>query len=149
MATVLFYRNESPDQVVQKDLTQIYPPEGETINYELFNAQDVMSPTLRTTKFSGHGTCNYVWISELSRYYYVRSKTRANGVLIWNLEEDVRMSVLAQHPERWECITARQEDAYNTYLQDGEMPALSYTKVATLKFPHGLTTDTCILMTVG
>ena len=149
MATVIFYRNNSPDQTVDKDLTQIYPAAGDIVHYEIFNAQDVMAPTLRTSKFSGHGTCNYVYIEELSRYYFVRSKTRTNGVLIWDLEEDVRMSVLAKHPERWECITARQQNAYNAYITDSEMPALSYTKVATLKFPRGLNTDTCILMTVG
>lgn len=149
MATVIFYRNESPDETVLKDLTQIYPEEGATLNYEIFRAEDVMNPQLRTSKFSGHGTCNYVYIEELSRYYYVRDKVRTNGVLVWTLEEDVRMSILAQHPERWECITARQQKSYNNYISDAEMPALSYTKVATLPFPAGLTTDTCILMTVG
>ena len=93
--------------------------------------------------------CNYCYIEELDRYYYITDITiQRKNVWILSLKCDVLMT-FSSGIRALNGTVDRQENKYNGYIPDGEYKQLAYSQITTKAFPNAINNDTLILMTVG
>lgn len=93
---------------------------------------DVLNPRILLTDSSVQDF-NYMYISELDRYYFIRPTITANGFYDLNAHVDVLMSHATQLKKEV-GILARSEDVFNTFLTDQLYNSLVYRRVQTLLF---------------
>lgn len=131
----------------------------------LTDSNNVTKPIIRVqTGRLGHST-NYVYLSELKRFYYIRSWTMDNGYSTMELEIDVLMTyrrelmnsnVMAARVDNW---IDRASGSWhfpnapkgNYYLTDSKMKFNSYECVRTIEFSNGFnkTTQSFFLAIAG
>lgn len=93
--------------------------------------------------------CNYAYIEDLARYYYITDITiLRNGVYELTLRCDVLKTFSTGIYALYGTID-RQENKYNGYIPDNNYKQLAYSQIVAKKFPNGMTSDNLILMTVG
>lgn len=93
--------------------------------------------------------CNYCYIEELDRYYYITDITiQRKNVWILSLKCDVLMT-FSSGIRALNGTVDRQENKYNGYIPDGEYKQLAYSQITAKAFPNAMNNDTLILMTVG
>ena len=93
--------------------------------------------------------CNYCYIEELDRYYYITDITiQRNNVWLLSLKCDVLMT-FAGGIRALNGTVDRQQNKYNGYIPDGEYKQLAYSQITTKAFPNAMQSDSLILMTVG
>ena len=143
--TIKLYVNESDNNVINKSLTTLT-----TLTGNLVNETEFINPVLRIkTTESNAVQCNYIYIQEFNRYYYVKScKCISNGLFEFYLKVDVLKSWWNYFKE-CDCIIERQEKKFNKLLDDGTFKAYQNPYVITKKFPHGLTANELILVVSG
>jgi len=146
--TVTFYKNKSDKIVVDKDLTQV----GNTISDAVIKEDvSIMDPVflLRDFQYFNPATCNYVYISDLSRYYYITDIV----ILDQNLYEihchvDVLKS-FASGIRANSAVIARQQNNYDLYLPDGVFKTKSNPKYDVIQFPSGFSSYHFVLCVAG
>ena len=93
--------------------------------------------------------CNYVFLSDKNRYYFVEKHSLQKGQkIMYELLEDVRYS----HRESIKgltCTVARNENLKNGYLPDDSYKTYAYEQIVCKAFPNKFNNDSIILMTVG
>ena len=93
--------------------------------------------------------CNYVFLSDKNRYYFVEKHSLQKGQkIMYELLEDVRYS----HREGIRgltCTVARNENLKNGYLPDDSYKKYAYEQIVCKAFPNKFNNDSIILMTVG
>lgn len=93
--------------------------------------------------------CNYCYIAELKRYYFVKNiNLNANNTISIDCEVDV-LNSFKEEILLINGTVKRAENLSNGYIIDSEYKALSYSNIVTKKFPNAMTQDSFILMTVG
>lgn len=114
-------------------------------------ADNVTRPKIRVQTGRLGKSTNYVWISELKRFYYVRSWNMDNGYITMELEVDVLMSyrrelmstnVMTARVDNWIDRETGQwhwpnAPKGNYYLHDDKMKFNSYKNVRTISFKDG------------
>lgn len=93
-----------------------------------------ITPTASTTVAKILSQCNYLYIQELSRYYYVTNITCiANNLFELECRVDVLMSwktaILAQ-----KVIVSRNEKDYQLYLDDSALKVFNNPNICTYNF---------------
>lgn len=93
---------------------------------------------------------NYCYIEDLHRYYEIKPESvlELGGIITVELEEDDIMSNL-DDVLALECVIKRQENRFNTYLNDNKFKAYEYTGIETIPFPNGFTSQSYILTIAG
>lgn len=143
--TIILYNNLSDMNVVNKDLTLI----AELNDDSLRNSTEFINPTIRVKCDDGDAVnCNYLYIQEFGRYYYAKASVVANGLFEFECKNDPLMSWW-DNVKECDCIIERNENLYNTYLDDGTFKAYQNPIVITKKFKRGLTANEFILITSG
>ncbi len=144
MVHVTLYKNLSERTRVTKNVQQLSMLEG-----TFRGVCDILAPVI-TIKGEFTNQCNYFYVQELGRYYYVTPETRilANDLIELHGNVDVLMSWAAQIKSN-KGIIARQANDYNLYLQDPLIHAYQNAMVGTLEFPQGFTTESYILATLA
>lgn len=79
---------------------------------------------------------NYCYIEELGHYYYMSEPVMSQQRITFSLTTDLLMSFKDDILEL-ECIIARQESEYNTYLKDERFPVLAKQMLRCIPFPQG------------
>ena len=143
--TIILYTNTSDNHVINKSLILLA-----TLTGNLVNETDIISPIIRISCSDENAvSCNYVYVQEFNRYYYVKScKCICKGLFEFSLKVDVLKSWWNEFKE-CDCIIERQEKKYNTMLDDGTFKAYQNAIVVTKEFPHGLTDNELILVVSG
>lgn len=143
MVHLTLYKNLSERIKVDKNIQTLGTIEG------TFRGQaDVLEPTL-VIKGEFTNQCNYFYVQEFGRYYYVtRTVIIANGLIEFHGAVDVLMSWKSAI-EANGGIVGRQSTQYNLYLQDPLIHAYQNAMVGTLEFPEGFTTESYILATLA
>lgn len=145
---VTFYKNSSSKNTVNKSLVQV----GSVINGSLKDNTDIATPTLLISKdkISDPTTFNYMYIDIFKRYYYTKQPVEAiGGMLIVEGQIDVLMSHALEIKNLY-ALVERQEQFYNLYLPDLQLPNVAYKRVQTLKFPmQPLNVDGRLLLAVS
>lgn len=133
MGQIILYKNNSEDYALTKSLsTQL------TLNDCVFKEDSsVENPNIVITTGSDITECNYMYIADLHRYYFIREigVVRA-GVYYIRGHVDV-LSTYASEIKACSAIISRQENLYNMYLDDPEFKTLNKSQVVAKKFSSG------------
>lgn len=93
---------------------------------------------------------NMIYIPDLSRWYEVRPESVLDlgGIIKLTCEEDDIMSNLSD-VLNLKAVIKRQENRFNTYLNDEKYKAYEYSRIQTLEFPQGFTEQAFVLAIAG
>lgn len=145
-----FYNNKSDSRYLNKTIELKY----DNIPLEILTPSSVIRPTLKISSGLIGQNVNYVYVSDLERYYYIRNWNMENGYVTLECEVDVLMTYKDEIIEK-NCIAKRSENRYNLYLPDDKFKMYNYPKVQTLMFrPQStfkfqMSTEQFILTTAG
>lgn len=133
MGQIVLYKNNSEDYALTKSLSaQI------TLDNCVFkDDSSVENPNIVITTGTDITECNYMYIADLHRYYFIREigVVRA-GVYYIRGHVDV-LSTYASEIKACSAIISRQENLFNMYLDDPEFKTLNKSQVVTKKFSNG------------
>ena len=137
---ITLYSNKASKEVVDKtgDLVTI-----ETMSGDFRGSMSILKPviqikpTLTATVSKIISECNYVYIREFSRYYFVTAiNTTANNYIELELSIDVLMSwktpILAQ-----KVIVSRNEKEFSLYLDDSVLKVYNKPNITVYHFKDG------------
>lgn len=144
--TIELYQNLSDNRVLDKKLTLLKTLE----NVKLLDEFNVLRPRLKVSReaFSDlYDRCNYCFIPDFGRYYYIEKTLESNFVYLI-CEVDVRKSY-ADALRDLTCTVTRNENLKNGYLQDSNYSVYAYEQIVCKMFPNAINQDSIILMTVG
>ena len=132
--TIKLYNNLSDKIVVDKNITQI----GSDITGTLREGCSVIDPIIKleSTVGSNLTTCNYAYIPEFGRYYYVNNIKCVGNLFELHMHVDV-LKTYASGIRSNSAVIARQERKYNLYLQDGVFKTYSQPHIQVAQFPNG------------
>ena len=134
--TIKFYKNLSDKLVVDKDISQI----GSDITGTLREGCSIIDPVIKFESSVGeHLTdCNYAYISEFGRYYFINNIKCVGNLFEVHMHVDV-LKTYAAGIRSNSAVVARQESAYNLYLQDGVFKTYSQPHYEVKQFDGGFT----------
>ena len=134
-------------KVKESDQTNTEPVDIQMLS----DKNNVTRPIIRVQTGRLGRSTNYVYLSELKRFYYIRSWTMDNGYSTMELEIDVLMTyrkelvnatvIVARCDNWWNNATGNWQFPHapygNYYLHDDRMKFNSYENVRTLEFSNG------------
>lgn len=125
--TITTFINNSESNRLTKSLTQIKQYPG----CSAITPMSIINPVIDIVDTNFNVNCNYIYITDLNRYYFVNNITALNSGR-WQL--DCHIDVLMSYAEDIKNQTAtfkRQENYYNMYVTDSEFPIESKTNTVT------------------
>ena len=96
-------------------------------------SENVTHPKIKVATGRLGKATNYVWISELKRFYYIRNWEMNNGYITMDLEVDVLMSYRKELMNSHAMIK-RNEFSYSSYLPDEKLKIYAPSRVKVDKF---------------
>ena len=131
--TIKLQRNNSPDNKLTKNITDIVELTG-----ELRNETSIIDPViLIETTMSNVKGCNYFTISSFGRKYFIKNiRSIRNGLVEISGHCDV-LSTYVKDIRECTGITRRQEKKWNLYLNDGSLKMYQNPSVKTYNFSNG------------
>lgn len=137
--------NSSPAKKLDKDLTSIISVTG-----TLREGTSIVDPVIKIQcNLSDVAKCNYMYIPEFGRYYFI---TNISSVLNDLVEFSGHVDVLMSYRNEIRGntgIVRRQENNWNLYLNDGAFKVYQNPMVVTKAFPSGFTTQEFVLAVAG
>lgn len=145
MITVKAFKYDSPNNFINKTLIDVA-----TFTGNLRDEASVINPVFELETSSDLSQMNYIWISELHRYYYVTNIVSvATGLWRIYCHVDVLMTYKPQIKAH-DAVIARQEGLYNLYLNDGTTFVVTQrSKVVQKTFPNGFTGSSYVMLVAG
>lgn len=143
MFSIKAYHNQSENIKIGKTLTAVAEYQG-----SLKEDCSVLKPSI-ILQISSFPTFNYVYIPTFNRYYFVVGITSIKNGL-WQI--DCTVDVLETYATQIKANTAlldRQENLYNLYLPDPELPVPSKTFTVTKKIGQEFETSGLYLAAQG
>ena len=141
----VFYWNKSDPNHINKNLSELG-----RLSINLKEATSILNPELVVSSdLDWISTCNYLYIPQLKRYYYITSLDSVRNGL-WSIKchidvlQSYRPYILQQ-----EGVIARQEFNYNILLDDGTLLSYANPDVITKKFPKSFNSDKFSYVLVG
>ena len=138
-------RNNSPIEKLDKDLTTL-----QTVSGTLKEDTSILAPTiLIQCDISNFTLCNYMYIPEFNRYYFITDIVSVNTDLV---EFSGRVDVLTTYKDYIKsnnAIVRRQENSWNLYLNDGSFKVYQNPTILTKAFPSGFTSQEFVLAVAG
>lgn len=145
-----FYYNKSDTRYLNKDIEIKY----DNIPIEILTPTSVIRPIIKVSSGLIGQNVNYLYISDLQRYYYIRNWTMENGHITIECEVDVLMSYKSNILEK-NAIARRSQNRYNLYLPDDNFKMYNYSRVQTFSMTptttlrFNMNTDQFVLVTAG
>ena len=141
--TVTTYVNASDYNTLDKDITAV----DSSVTVICKDDTDILHPTLIFSE-NMDMDFNYLYIAELDRYYFVKSKSLAQQRYYVMCEVDVLMSYNSQIKDL-SVIADRSSSTFNLYQTDEEIPFLVKSDISTQPFPAGFTGQSLLITTAG
>lgn len=137
--------NSSSKEVLDKSLSTI-----RTVTGTLREGTSIIDPIIKIEgDLSEFTKCNYMFIPEFGRYYYVTNiKSVLNNIVEFTAHVDV-LTTYRDEIRSNVAIIHRQENDWNLYLNDGVFKVYQNPMVLTKKFPAGFTTHEFVLAVAG
>ena len=140
---ITLMKNNSDINVVSKSIETL-----STVTGTLREECSILFPVI---KIQGNvpTTCNYFYIAEFGRYYYMTDIISYRNDLF---ELHGKVDVLKTYESQIRASTgilSRQENKYNLYLDDGAFLVYSNTKFEIKNFPSGFSTFEFVLAVAG
>lgn len=137
------YRNTSDNRYLHKTLNML----AENVPCDFKDDTSAVEPTIIISPDAYNPACNYVYLSDTDRYYYVVDRVFSQQRIELKLSVDVRSSFDFSNCD---CIALRSSNKYNMYLDDNEYARLQYNNVYTKPFPNAFSKSlNYILMIAG
>lgn len=137
------YRNTSDNRYLHKTINML----AEDVPCTFKDDTSAVNPTIIISPDAYNAACNYVYLSDTDRYYFVTDRIFSQQRVELNLSVDVLMSF---NFANCDCIALRSSNKYNMYLDDNEYARLQYNEVYTKPFPNAFSkTLNYILMIAG
>ena len=130
--SVALYQNNSENYRLDKSLTAKYAE-----SCTLKDGCSIESPVLLITNANNLSDCNYLYISDFGRYYFIEDIISIRDGL-WEIHAHV--DVLMTYSTQIKACTAtfkRQEHLFNMYLDDPEFRTYNKSQVVTKRFSGG------------
>lgn len=109
----------------------------------------IQAPVFTLSSSNWDNSYNYIYIEELSRYYFIDKVVKLGGGIV---ELECTIDPLMSFREEILNLSGtivRSESLYNGYLIDGSYQTYCYENIVTKKFPNAMENDSVILMTMG
>lgn len=140
--SIIGYNNRSDNTVLNKSIVQLFSVIGD---FKI--TTDIVHPTINISAHSSvdFSNCNYLFITQFNRYYFIKSKSIDT---FGNIMIDCECDVLMSHKnsiKSLEVIAKRSSSDFNMYQYDSEIPMYENQVVATQKFPYGFSGQIMIL----
>ena len=144
--TIKLYTNHSDKIVVDKSITQI----GSDMTGTLRADCSIIDPVIKVESNVGSNltSCNYAYISEFGRYYYINNIVCSGNLFELQMHVDVLMTYKSGIRSN-NAVVSRQEKQYNLYLQDGVFKEQANPHYEIKKFPSGFNSFNFILAVSG
>jgi hypothetical protein len=144
--TLKLYKNLSDKNVVSKNITQL----GSDITGTLREDCSIIDPVITIQSVTGFSlqNCNYAYISEFGRYYYINNIVCTGKLFELHMHVDV-LKTYASEIRSNTAVISRQENKYNLYLQDGVFKTYANPNFEITQFPSGFTSDHFVLAVAG
>lgn len=133
---VTLYTNSSPDNAISKTLAQISSNE-----FVFKESSSILNPVIRLSglNVADLKDCNYMYIGDLSRYYYITNiQTVRNNLVEVSGRVDPLMSFKDEILSNT-AIISRNEKAWNLFINDGVLKTYQNPQIATSNFTTGFT----------
>lgn len=142
---ITFYTNYSEKNHLDKVLTQ----QG-SITGTLREDCSIINPVIKIESFTNFdiSTCNYCYIAEFGRYYFINNINCVNKLYEIHCHVDV-LSTYKSCIRRNSAVISRQERNYNLYLQDGNFKTYAFPHMEIQQFPAGFGSFNLILSVSG
>lgn len=143
---VVLYNNQSDNRVLDKILTEI-----KTVSAEFFKESSVLAPQIILKYDASLLNCNYLYISYMTRYYYVSDVTILDGGrMMLTCKVDVLKTYASQIKNLTVIVDKQKSIKDNTYYNDGSYVIDDRQTNNVINFPNSLLTDgQYILITAG
>ena len=149
-ATIKLYSSNDSKEVIDKTLTEIA-----TLSGDFHEEMDILAPVIKLEKTNDATIaklltqCNYFYIQDFSRYYYVTGiRAITKDVVELTGSVDVLKS-WATAIKAQKVIVARNEKDYSCYLDDSVLKVYNNSNITTLEFPSGFSSEEFILAVAG
>lgn len=142
------YFNRSDKRYMNKELEAITYDGSDHIDIEFKEDTSITNPTFILRTQSKVLTANYIFVPDLSRYYYINDYTVSHQRIYINCHVDVLMS-FKKEIKNQNVIVNRNTNLFNMYLDDPKYKIQSRTAVRTVVFPSGFTGHNIVLGVVG
>ena len=138
------YTCTSDNRCIDKSKTAI----GSPISCSFKDNTTMENPAVIISPDAYSAACNYVYLDDTSRFYYVTDVTFSQQRCILQLKVDVLMSFAAEI-KLSKCIAARSSSSFNMYVNDEKYNALEYSNVFTKPFPNSFSKSLEYVLIVG
>lgn len=142
---IQLYHNNSENNVINKSLTGISTP-----SVVLKKPTSELTPSVILHTFENMEYCNYAYIPEFQRYYFIDDIKPLTGS---EVQLDMRVDVLESFKNSilsLNAIVEKQETSGNKYFNDGSFNVLSTEFLQSYNFPSGFDDNgEFILITCG
>lgn len=127
---ITLFKNLSPSNKVGKTLEQI----GETVPVKFLTTETVNTIRVDVRQFENWNECNYIYVDEFNRYYFVDNIEHDNHPLLTlNCSVDVLESFEEQIRSSTQLVT-RSQNRCNVYYVDGNINLIGKQIVQCKKF---------------
>lgn len=141
---VKFYTNLSEKNAVNKNITLLDDFTG-TLREE----SSIIDPVITFTSLSNLSACNYAYILEFGRYYFVSDITCVrNNYYQVSMHVDVLMTYKDQILAN-SAIIERNEAQFDLKINDGLFKTQQNPRIAQFEFPNGFTNWDFVLAVAG
>ena len=143
---VILYNNASAHNVVHKQKTQI-----RTMTGELKENCMMEKITMNITYFSDYYRCNYAYIPEFHRYYYI-NVALIEGDMVRLIMKSDALSSFYDGYQNSKVIARRSSSSTNPNIVDTASPFKPQPKIIHRKAPIGFTPTSscyCYVLTLG
>ena len=116
-----FYTTDSDNRSLHKNLTGVFGAD-----FVYYEDSSIINPVLRLAYNSAIKQCNYIFIGELNRYYFIDNiRFNRGGEMFVSCHIDV-LTTYASEIERIQCTIARYEHYNLTTLPDTNVVIKNY-----------------------
>lgn len=136
------YRNTSDNRYLNKTLNML----SENVPCTFKDDTSAVEPTIIISPDAYTPACNYVYLSDTDRYYYVVDRVFSQQRVELVLSVDVRMSF---NFSNCKCIANRSSNKYNSYLNDNKYTALQYANPVLKKFSGSFNKKLAYVLTIA
>lgn len=143
--TITFYENYSEKNHLDKNIDTVG-----TITGTLREDCSIIDPVIKIESFSGLdiSSCNYAYISEFGRYYFIRNIKCVGKLFEVQMHVDV-LSTYKSVIRSNSAVVSRQENNWNLYLQDGNFKTYAFPHMQIAQFQGGFDSFNLILSVSG
>ena len=143
---VRFYKNNSPKNVLNKNITN----NGVISNINIKDENNINNITLIINgNYSILAESNYIYVLLFDKYYFITDKKILRSAIY---EIDCKIDLLMTYKDQIKACTGivkRQQNEYNLDLNDGSLKVYQNPHIITKPFPSGFSGSSYVLAVAG